>query len=516
MGLRRLPWLALMGAVCVGAGVLAWWGLAPDRDPGSGPSPAAVTDDRSGVGPDVLAPELLGSGSASRKAPESTRFQLRVVNSRGNALSYAWVRIGAHAAPGAASPPAPLRVQADETGLVKVDVEAARIAWVKVEVEGRDEPVVARAWKQGARPAEAAAELVPVDDVEQFLGVTQGPDGEIRADQRVLYRLAATSEAPAGACKSDRSDGRGVLVLGPFPRGSEIEVRPDDGERADATNPPADGWQRATANRQPVAILLAPRPTFRLKILGVAPDAEVPIGTGWRGPKLRRLTDGIWTPDEESMRHGGHFVIGPLEDGRFASLRDVRAEKEPIPVELEPGVALGGHVVRQGQSLRLEGAVIARGPGWESRTPLEPDGTFAFRGTPRGEASVWVEAFDKQASTRWVGIAERRGAAPLAIALVPAFVLSGRVRMTDVVPEEAASSALEISGTWGRRSLDLPADGQFRTVVPGGMTRVHVVSRAAFGGMWDGEVLLLDDLRADQEGLVLPDERQREDEPELR
>jgi hypothetical protein len=485
---RSWPW-----AVLLVAGAMALWHLGVGTGlPGGGDAAPEDAAERSPEPRTAEGPVLEGQ-PAPPDVPTTT-FTLRVVNARGQPLAYAWVRLRTHGARSRV-----VRAQADETGLVSVELEGERVASVEVEVRGSSRPVRIASWSEGRTPEELAKVLHVAEGLDLVVGFTQDVEGA-RREMRVVFRVLDPAGGAPGVWLMDRSDAWGRFILGPFPTEVEVEVGLGAFVVAPDLPKPLGLVARTRPGAEPLELTI-PRPTLRVSVPGVAKDAEVPVGrlltflNGWGGggSSLRRLNGGVFEVEGVIPHHGIDLIVGPLADGRYGVLRGMQAEAEPVEIELVAGKAVRGQATAPEGTDRFDGHALLEGDGWAQRLPLEAGGWFGAPGVPPGQVRVWVEARDADSGATLVGVFRGSHDGRLLVPLRPGFVLAGRVRLDEVDPPRIRRPRLLLGTPLEWRVLPLGTDGRFRAVVPGGETELILAADPAEGseewrGLWSSRI----------------------------
>jgi hypothetical protein len=482
IGGRRLLLFPLLGAALAAA--LAAWLLrgrgeeSSDADPagrvaaGAGDEApvltaavtAAARAREAGAAPDGE-PALAG---VALDAPTEERIALRLVDRHGRPLSYARVTVRVAVTDARGTRAVASSAQADADGHVTFDVLSRRVLGVEVQLAARGGAQVVASFTGGVDAAQLERADLVAEGLEVLRARTVDGRGRGVADRRVVYRPRVEGVEPSGWW-GDRSDMAAQLVLGPFPSGSLVEIAPGPRSTGDTQRDPGP-WQQVRVDGTLVEVNVGDAPRLRLRIAGVAPDAEVAING-----RASRLENGIWTGPEVHPRLGLDVMVGPLADGRFAALRTLFGEAEPIDVELEPGMRVTGRVVGGPTSTGWSGSILAKGALWHWTVPVGGDGSFTFPGLPTwGGASLQADVVAQATGRAHMGSVEWREQPHLDLAVVAALRITGRVHLE--AREDPPAEVIHVSVGFTAQGREWPAqaaqDGTFTGTVPAGLVSV--------------------------------------------
>ncbi|MDJ0973943.1 MAG: hypothetical protein QNJ98_05750 [Planctomycetota bacterium] len=321
-------------------------------------------------------------------------------------------------------------VQLGEDGTVRIELDAdATLEGLELLGYGTEGPrgeVRLFSWTAGSGvsldaqpPIEVAFTSLPVRTVDSR--------GDPRPHQRILFRPVIEGKEPTGWW-GESSDTEGRLVLGPFPIGSTVEMRPGwRGVRKEDLTEEALRWKRVVADGkafelfvgdQPRLVLHFPRTGEETVLVITVLDAE--SGEPAFPSRGHRVEDGDFRAPALKEHRPYEIVVGPTATGLFARHRIEQLSYYPEEVTLVRVPRVEGRVSGPNAARVRRGHITAIGRGFKKQVPIEAGGRFAFTGLPDEPITydVWAEVTDGDDKGIWFRKSvEKRGETWVEIAL---------------------------------------------------------------------------------------------------
>ncbi len=188
--------------------------------------------------------------------------------------------------------------------------------------------------------------------------------------------------------------GDGSFSIGPFYPGKvRLLALPPRASSWSST----EQWREVETGADDVRLVLKTRWKLTIRLGNIEEDArwsldarlaldkQYPTGFGWWTRDFRRSGDRMVFSDLGVGKCYSLYVCHE-ESGRYALYRGLTRENPEIDLRLQAGCTLTGRVLLPPDPPPHR--VIARGPGFEVRGRVEPDGTFEIRGVPPGPCDV--------------------------------------------------------------------------------------------------------------------------------
>ena len=279
----------------------------------------------------------------------------------------------------------------------------------------------------------AGLDRISLDDLAYLPVLTVDPWREVRPAQRILFR-ARFGDEPLHGWWGETSDARGRLLLGPFARGTTIEIRPGPRGISSASIHDPGAWQQVLVDGSPVEVVVSGRPRLRLRFPDLEPGRRVPVAVidernGEVVTSANHVVGGApfaLPALADDLRIG--LWVGPLDDGRVQHLADVVPTEEPIDVRLQPGRPVSGHVTVS-EPLGVHGRVGAyAGHLLLGTAPLDDALRFSFPGLPEHRVDLVAETWPADGSgEREKGWAVAREDGDVEIPVAPLLRVEGSI-----------------------------------------------------------------------------------------